>query len=128
MSSVIIRSTLPAWLAVVLLAAQPASAQDEEQAEEAAPAGQGDAGTAGEASGQASGEAAAPTDTEPDAESDAESDGAGEAAAGAEEGGPAVGLDEIPELDQQTHEQDDDDFIPTEEIPVDQSIPFPTDI
>lgn len=43
-------------------------------------------------------------------------------------GGPAVGLDEIPELDQQTYEKDDDVFVPTEEIPVDQSIPFPTDI
>jgi hypothetical protein len=58
----------------------------------------------------------AAAETEPAAEEDGDG------------GGPAVGLDEIPELDQQTYEKDDDDFVPTEEIPVDQSIPFPTDI
>lgn len=31
-------------------------------------------------------------------------------------------------LDDQTFEGEDDDFIPSEEIPVDQPIPFPTDI
>jgi hypothetical protein len=31
-------------------------------------------------------------------------------------------------LDAQGFEQDDDDFVPTEEISTDQSIPFPTDI
>ncbi len=32
------------------------------------------------------------------------------------------------DLDEQTYERDDDIFVPTEEIPVDESIPFPTDI
>ena len=39
-------------------------------------------------------------------------------------------LDEIDDadLDLQTYEQDDDEFIPTEEVPADQAIPFPSDI
>lgn len=32
------------------------------------------------------------------------------------------------DLDEQTYEEDDDDFVPTEEIPVDIPIPFPTNI
>ena len=32
------------------------------------------------------------------------------------------------DLDLQTYEQDDDDFIPTEEIPADEPIPFPSNI
>lgn len=32
------------------------------------------------------------------------------------------------DLDEQTYEQDDDDFIPTEEIPADEPIPFPSNI
>ncbi|HEX7718495.1 MAG TPA: hypothetical protein VF389_01715 [Woeseiaceae bacterium] len=32
------------------------------------------------------------------------------------------------DLDEQSYERDDDVFVPTEEIPVDESIPFPTDI
>ena len=32
------------------------------------------------------------------------------------------------DLDEQTYEEDEDDFIPTEEIPVDQPIPFPSNI
>ncbi|MEX0975548.1 MAG: hypothetical protein WDZ50_00450 [Woeseia sp.] len=32
------------------------------------------------------------------------------------------------DLDDQSYERDDDIFVPTEEIPVDESIPFPTDI
>lgn len=46
----------------------------------------------------------------------------------ADEAGPAVDLDADPELDQQTHARDDDEFVPSEEIPVDEAIPFPTDI
>lgn len=33
-----------------------------------------------------------------------------------------------PELDDQTYEGDDDIFVPTEEIPADEPIPFPSDI
>lgn len=32
------------------------------------------------------------------------------------------------DLDEQVYEEDDDDFIPSEEIPVDEAIPFPTNI
>ncbi len=32
------------------------------------------------------------------------------------------------DLDLQTYEEDEDDFVPTEEIPADEAIPFPTDI
>lgn len=31
-------------------------------------------------------------------------------------------------LDEQTYEEDEDDFIPTEEIPADEPIPFPSNI
>lgn len=41
-----------------------------------------------------------------------------------------VEADEIDDsdLDLQTYEEDDDDFVPTEEIPADEPIPFPTNI
>ena len=48
------------------------------------------------------------------------------AAADEEELGDLI-LDD-PELDEQGYAGDDDEFIPTEEIPVDQAIPFPSDI
>lgn len=32
------------------------------------------------------------------------------------------------DLDEQTYEEDEDDFIPSEEIPADQPIPFPSNI
>ncbi len=32
------------------------------------------------------------------------------------------------DLDEQTYEEDDDDFVPSEEIPLDEPIPFPTSI
>jgi hypothetical protein len=45
------------------------------------------------------------------------------------EGGPVVvDEEEGSVLDDQTFEGEDDDFIPTEQIPVDEPIPFPTDI
>jgi len=37
---------------------------------------------------------------------------------------PEEGFD----LDEQSYEGDDDDFVPTEEIPADEPIPFPTNI
>ena len=42
-------------------------------------------------------------------------------------------VDETPEiddtgLDEQGYEEDDDDFVPSEEIPADQPIPFPSNI
>lgn len=48
---------------------------------------------------------------------------------------PDVGTDvqddeplEESDLDSQTYEEDDDDFVPTEEIPADEPIPFPSNI
>lgn len=43
---------------------------------------------------------------------------------------PEIDLDDpaFAGLDEQNYEEPDDDFIPTEEIPADQAIPFPTDI
>ncbi len=32
------------------------------------------------------------------------------------------------DLDEQTYEEDEDDFVPSEEIPADQPIPFPSNI
>ena len=32
------------------------------------------------------------------------------------------------DLDEQTYQEDDDDFVPTEEIPADEPIPFPSNI
>ena len=32
------------------------------------------------------------------------------------------------DLDDQTYEEDDDDFVPSEEVPVDTPIPFPSNI
>jgi len=42
----------------------------------------------------------------------------------------AANEDEIDDsdLDEQTYEEDDDDFVPTEEIPADEPIPFPSNI
>lgn len=58
--------------------------------------------------------------------------------AGGEEAGAAAEGDAGPEtdeeeaddsdLDEQTYEEDDDDFVPTEEIPADEPIPFPSNI
>ena len=107
--------------AAAVLAAAAAWSQDE--AEPPAPVGEGAAGenAAGEESAAAGERADGVTGEAP-------ADAAADEAEAEEEAGPAVGLDEIPELDEQTYEKDDDDFIPTEEIPVDQAIPFPTDI
>lgn len=49
------------------------------------------------------------------------------AAGAADEEAPDEDADDA-DLDEQTYERDDDVFVPTEEIPVDESIPFPTDI
>lgn len=50
------------------------------------------------------------------------------AAAGAiGEAGEAEEVDDA-DLDDQTYAEDDDDFVPTEEIPADEAISFPTDI
>lgn len=112
MSQTFARRLLPGFVAgfltISLLIALPAWSQD--QADEPAPVED----SAEDAPGEGPGEPASGESASGEAESD--------------EGGPVVGLDEIPELDRQTHEKDDDDFVPTEEIPVDQSIPFPTDI
>ena len=48
-------------------------------------------------------------------------------AAGAEGESPEEILDDE-DLDEQVYEEDDDDFVPTEEIPADEPIPFPSNI
>lgn len=65
------------------------------------------------------------TESEPAAEGETAAEDAPEG-----EDGPTVVVDdeEGSVLDDQTFEGEEDDFIPTEEIPVDEPIPFPTDI
>ena len=46
----------------------------------------------------------------------------------AEEGEDAPDEIDDSDLDEQTYEVDDDDFVPTEEIPADEPIPFPSNI
>jgi hypothetical protein len=93
------------------------------------PEGQEAAGSEGApAAGQeAAGSDAAPAAAEGetgDGGAGAESDPAGEA-----ETDPSLDPEIYdPELDDQTYEGDDDVFVPTEEIPADEPIPFPTDI
>lgn len=57
-------------------------------------------------------------------------DGASEDEEAAEESEASDDTEDLDDadLDLQTYEQDDDDFVPTEEIPADQAIPFPSDI
>ena len=45
----------------------------------------------------------------------------------AEQTGEADEIDDS-DLDEQTYEEDEDDFVPSEEIPADQPIPFPSNI
>lgn len=117
MAQSLLKPALKVLAAIALLWGAPAWSQDD--GEDDRQDDSQDTAAAAEASGQGAGDVADDAAAEPPAD-----------AAGAEDdaAGPAVGLDEIPELDEQTYEEDDDDFIPSEEIPVDQSIPFPTDI
>jgi hypothetical protein len=50
--------------------------------------------------------------------------------AASENDDPVIDLDDpdFADLDRQSYEEDDDDFVPTEEVPADEAIPFPTDI
>ncbi len=70
-----------------------------------------------------SGSEVAPSGNETDAP-------AATAAAQTEEAEEIEEADEIDDsdLDEQTYEEDEDDFIPSEEIPADQPIPFPSNI
>jgi len=114
-----------ALVAAVPLFFGHAVAQDTEQEQE--PPAQQDAGSE-----------SAPVSTPADDSSDEDGadgrdpDGAADAesAPGAEPGiDPAFDPDVYdPELDDQTYEGDDDIFVPTEEIPADEPIPFPSDI
>ena len=58
---------------------------------------------------------------------DAGDAGVADADAEDEEADEADEIDDS-DLDLQTYEEDDDDFVPTEEVPADQAIPFPSDI
>ena len=85
-----------------------------------------------EASTDTAGEAPAEGEPAPEdagAETAPEGAAAGEAAQDADAGGAVVvDIEEGSVLDDQTFEGVEDDFTPSEEIPVDQAIPFPTDI
>ena len=72
-------------------------------------------------------------DSTPEPESTPESAAASEAEAEAEaEAGPLADGEEEEiddaDLDEQTYAEDEDDFVPTEEIPADEPIPFPSNI
>ena len=101
-------------LLVSLLLAGPAWAQDETGATE--PERTGDAGDAGETAVVGNPEEAGEDDA--DEEADAQSDE------------PVLVDPEFDDeaIDEQTYEEDDDDFVPSEEIPADEPIPFPSNI
>lgn len=73
----------------------------------------------------ASSQQQSPTGQATDAVGGQEADAAAE-----DEAGPDTGEEEPDDsdLDEQTYEEDDDDFVPTEEIPADEPIPFPSNI
>lgn len=112
---------MPKSLTIVILAlffAAPAGAQDEAAGAAGAPQESDAAETAGaDDDGEVGGtDAASATDTSDEADADDD-----------------VTLVVDPEfddvaLDEQTYEEDDDDFVPSEEIPADEPIPFPSDI
>ena len=92
---------------------------------------------AGEAQEQGEQDAAAETapPTESGGADAGEGDAAGDAADADSKAAGDPGIDPAfdpdvydPELDDQTYEGDDDVFVPTEEIPADEPIPFPSDI
>lgn len=92
-----------------------------------------DAGQEPPAEEDAAAETAPATDTGVEAAS--EEDEAGDAADAEGDTAADPGIDPAfdpdiydPELDDQTYEGDDDVFVPTEEIPADEPIPFPSDI
>jgi hypothetical protein len=62
-----------------------------------------------------------------EADGSAEIDEAAEVVDDADDGVIDEAFDDL-DLDEQTYEEDDDDFIPTEEIPADEPIPFPSNI
>lgn len=70
--------------------------------------------------------AAPPADDSTAAQSETTGESATAAETATEDSEPDL-LDD-PELDEQTYEEDEDVFVPTEEIPSDQPIPFPTNI
>ena len=71
-------------------------------------------------------DAEAPAD-EPSAESVATNEEDGDSSDDEATDGELDDLDDA-DLDLQTYDQDDDEFVPTEEVPADQAIPFPSDI
>ena len=78
------------------------------------------AGAQDNESGDASGDVAPPEDS-------AEGETAADAAADDEEQDDEEEVDDS-DLDEQSYESDEEDFTPTEEIPADEPIPFPTNI
>lgn len=86
-------------------------------------------GYAQEASGdEAAPERSAAESEEPEEPEEAESADGGDDPD--EDDEPSIDLDDpdFADLDLQTYDEDDDDFVPTEEVPADEAIPFPSDI
>lgn len=68
-----------------------------------------------------------PGPEKPTAAEETEATAAAEKLGEVEEEDEAEDVDDA-DLDDHSYEDDDDDFVPTEEISADQAIPFPTDI
>ncbi|HWM28075.1 MAG TPA: hypothetical protein VNQ14_06430 [Woeseiaceae bacterium] len=105
----------------------PLWAQDQPPDEDDAPAQQQEPAQRQESAGAPAGgaEQEAADGREPGTADEATEDAADGAAA--EETADGTVADDS-DLDQQTYEGDDDVFVPSEEIPVDEPIPFPSDI
>lgn len=112
----------PAWLLLLAcltaFSLQPATAQEAEEGEEPADAV------------EVADPAAAADDAEGVADDSDSEDGEAEGDAAEADATDVIDLDDptLADLDRQSYEEDDDDFTPTEEVPADQAIPFPTDI
>ncbi len=105
-------------LAGAALAQQGGGAPAGEEDEPAATTGADGPAAEAEAAQAEGGETGAPADGEP----------AGDGGAAGEDGPLVVDEEEGSVLDDQTFEGEEDDFIPSQEIPVDEPIPFPSDI
>lgn len=117
-------SGLLGLIAAAALFAVPAWAQEAEDDNATTP----EAAEAPEAAGEEPEEGAAEAPEKGD-EAGGEETAADADAESTDEDGPlVVEAEEGSVLDDQTFEGEDDDFTPSEEIPVDQPIPFPVDI
>ena len=105
---------------ILVLPVAPSSAQEETGTTGSPPVGeQTEAAGAGETTAAAG---------ESDEQAEAASGDAETPAADGEDGEDGDGEIDDSDLDEQVYREDEDDFTPSEEIPVDHAVPFPTDI